>query len=669
MNKNYPQMFTPIKIGNVTLKNRVFKSAAEDSCVPDGYVNDYLCKFYAEEAHGGAGLIIGGMYVITPREKPGNERHPMLERDDRIPGFGRLAAAIKDNGAVPCCQIGHFGSHGTTVTPDWWRCVSKKALEIPGHEEWYDIFKAAYWQGQRKNWPIKEYSKEEIHELVGFYGDGARRAKTADFPIVEVHAAHRHGLGCFLSPLTNMRSDEYGGSVANRARILYEIVDDIQKKCGKNYPIIVRLNGVDGAGVMHSPEAAQNGQQIDQTIEIAKHLEKQGVAALNISVQDTNVPMQHKSYGVAVKYADQVRQAVNIPVMVAGSIQTPEYAESVLETGKADMVGGARSFYADPNWVRKAQWGDRDDIRPCIRCMQCVVNNWTGPLHCALNPTVGKPQLKDELQPTDVKRRVAVVGGGPAGIEAATVAASRGHDVTIFEKNRLGGMLYAASAPDFKADIRRFLRYQLKQVKKFNIHVKYQLADSKSLANYDAVIVATGSEPASLPVKGADGQNVYSAIDLLNQSVGQDSPRDVGKKMVIIGGGSVGVETAIWYAENGHDVTVVEIQDQILKDEDLVTGPMDMMMIKQNHVQVMAQTKLLAIDPKGVSVQADGQTKQLAADAVVIATGTKAVNDLALQLQKDLAVPVFTAGDCNQPRKIYQAVHEGFEAATQIWDG
>lgn len=496
---------------------------------------------------------------------------------------------------------------------------------------------------------------------MGFYGDAALRAKHAGFDMVEVHAGHRHGLGCFLSPLTNRRNDEYGGSVQKRARILYEIVEDIQKKCGKDYPIIVRMNGKDGAGVLRYAPGIERGQQIADTVEIAKKLEEMGVAALDISIQDTNVPMQMPK-GVALEGAEAVKKAVNIPVLCAGSMEIPDFAENVLEEGKVDFIGTARQLYADPEWPNKLRRGKEDEVRPCIRCMECVNNErhqWYGPLCCTVNPTVGKPEQYPA--PAKEKRRVAVVGGGPAGMEAARVCALRGHEVTLFEKRKLGGMLNEASAPDFKADMRKLIVYYENQMKKLKVNVVMKEASKEDLKDFDSVIVASGSNPITLKVPGAQGENVFLATDILN-----NIPQ-MGEKVTVIGGGAVGIETGLWLSEAGKQVTIVEMRDQILIGEMIINMAVYQEMIAKYGMKVLTGKTLKSIEKDRVTVTAkDGSEEIIEGDAVIMAAGLKANRTLRDELCEDPDMEVYSAGDTNKPRKIYDAVHEGYIAGMSV---
>jgi 2,4-dienoyl-CoA reductase-like NADH-dependent reductase (Old Yellow Enzyme family)/thioredoxin reductase len=634
------------KIGNVELKNRIFKPAAECFHSNDGYVPEGLIRFHAEQARGGVGLVISGMFIVARHERPGQKGSAMIENDGRINGFSALAKAIQGNGAKACLQLAHWGSHDATLS----RCVSLEGLQSIEFEEWLYILNPKFFDPRNKP-PHQEYSIDEIKELVSDYGDGAVRAKKAGFDMVEVHGGHRHGLGCFLSPLTNRRTDMYGGSSENRARILYEIIEDIQAKVGKDFPIIVRLNGTD---------SHPKGQQIEDTVEISKKLERMGVAALNVSIQMTVQPMQLPPL-YTLPLAEAVRKAVGIPVLTAGSISTYEQAEEALEQGKADFIGTGRALYADPKWPMKVKQGRPEDISPCIRCCECAGERigLVGPLGCTVNVALNRNDLA--ISPAEYKKNVAVVGGGPAGIEAARVCTLRGHRVVIFEKRKIGGLLNEASVPPFKAEIKRLFPYYNNMIKKLNIEVKNEAATVKKLKGYDAVIVATGSTKVELHVPGADSPHVYFAIDVLGSNTA------LGKKVTIIGGGTVGVETALWLAAQGKDVTIVEMLDQIMRDEISLIKIIYDGMLKTHNVTILTSHKLDSIQKDSVMVtDKDGNKKQIAADNVIMSVGLKPEQTLLCQLEKETDIPVYAAGDCIKPRKIYDAIHEGYAIALEV---
>lgn len=387
-----------------------------------------------------------------------------------------------------------------------------------------------------------------------------------------------------------------------------------------------------------------------------------GVAAVNISVQDTNVPMQVMKYGVAVDYAAEVKKHVKIPVLVAGSIQTPDYAEEVLESGKADMIGTARALYADPYWPKKAKAGRVDEIRPCVRCMECVNDgryNWNGPITCTMNTALAKPELTVTEAP--VKKKVAIIGGGVAGMEAARVAALRGHDVTLFEKRELGGALKEASVPEFKADLRRMLTYFKTQMEKLNVKIIYKEAAADDVRDFDNVIAANGADRVVLRVPGIDGPNVYHALDILH-----DKP-ELGQKITVIGGGAVGAETALWLAAQGRQITIVEMMDTMMEKDMFMIRTAYEGMLKQYGVTILLGHKVNSIDEHAVTVSAkDGTEKEIETDNVIIAAGLKRNVELRNELDKMDFDEVGTAGDCLKPAQLYDAIHAGFVSAFHI---
>ncbi|MGN1390164.1 MAG: FAD-dependent oxidoreductase [Bulleidia sp.] len=643
MSQEFEHLFSRGKIGNVTLKNRIFKPAAADFPSEDGYIHEDYLRFYAEEAKGGTGLIFVGILDPVSWEKAGFSAHAKVENDSRIPGLGTLAETVHDNGAKICGQITHFGSHGYPLT----RCVSKAGLK---YERWLPIM---YPEEIANGYPHEEYTIDEIHQMAEMYGDAALRLKTATFDMVEIHGAHRHGMGCFLSPLTNQRTDEYGGSLENRFRFLKECVENIQKKCGKNFPITVRLNGAEFA-----EDDGHPGQTIEDTIWMAEQLEKMGVAAINISGMLSMAPMQVIDLGTNVAWAAEVKKHVSIPVLVAGSMNTPEFCEETIRDGKADFVGTARASYADPEWPKKAYTGRTREIVPCLRCLECVNLSrlsWHGDLSCTMNPRVGKEQLLP-ISPAETSRKIAVVGGGPAGLESACILKERGYDVTIYEKRVLGGMVNEASVPPFKQDLRRMLTYYKDRVEDLNIPVIYQEAAAEDLKEYDAVVVATGAHKRTLKISGIDLPHVHNAIDAL-----WTKPK-LADQIAVIGGGTVGIECAILAAMNGRKVTVLEVTDTIMRGEDAAIQMVYEQMMAKYQVTVKKQVSISEITKDAV-ILSDGES--IPAGSVLVSVGLSP--DLALydELYAE-GKEVYYAGDCEKTGKIFDAIHAGFAVSRTL---
>ncbi|MGN1389626.1 MAG: FAD-dependent oxidoreductase, partial [Bulleidia sp.] len=587
------------------------------------------------------GLVITGLF--DPNIHEGDRSgHPDVTSDDCIPGMSALAQTIHDNGAKACLQLAHYASHGCPRDPEYgWRCVSREGLKA---EFWmYTLYPDLL----GKPLPHKEYTIDEIHELVGFYGDGARRAKTAGFDFVEVHCANMHGLNLFLSPLSNKRKDEYGGPVENRARIVFEIIDDIQKKCGRRFPILVRLSAED---------LVPGGAAIEDTIWIAEKLESMGVAAIDVvslkSGQGMQVPM-----GENIEYAARIRKELHIPVMVTGSMNTPDLCEETIRDGKADFVGTGRAAYPDPAWPRKIYEGRPEDIVPCIRCNECMNAlrySTNGPLVCTMNPQLAKENVLPCVK-AEKPVKVAVVGGGPAGMEAALVASRRGHQVTLFEKRELGGLVIEAAVPDFKQDLKRMIAYFRTQLDKCGVTVCRKEASAEDLKDFSAVIVCTGAARPALKIEGADGDNVRNSIDVLYEDP------DLGSQIVVIGGGSVGVETALFEAGKGCHVTIVEMLDHLMNGENPMTSALYQNMLKASHVDVLTSASVRKIDSLGVSaVLPDGTEKILPADHVITAIGLKPDLSLRDELDRIPGLRVYYAGSCENPKMIFDAIHAGF---------
>ena len=640
-NKYYPKLFEKGRIGNVVIKNRIVRNSMGTYLGnPDGTVTDRQIKAYAEAAEGGAGLIFMDNAVPVPMTSCGLR----ADKDEFIAGLTLLADALKQHGAVAGMQLAHPGRDAAFVgSAD---VIGASPITF---EPWYEMgFKMP-----------RALSIEEIHELVEKFGDAALRCKKAGFQVLEIHGA----AGCiptnFLSPHDNKRTDMYGGSLHNRMRLLLEIVRNIKKKCGPDFPVGVKLSTEDW-----EPE----GIRIEETIEVAKALEKEGVSHLNMmgGTHATACMEFLLPNAFNAENTRRIKDAVHIPVFIGHNIFTPEEAEAMLEAGNGDFVALGRSQLADPAWAKKARCGKADDIKPCINCMiGCIDKGMLGhtPIRCTVNPTLYKFEC-EPLTKAQESKKVAVVGGGPAGCEAALTAARRGHQVTLYEKRDFGGAMIEAGKPENKANIRRLIHYYEEHITRDpNITVVKAQADCVTLVNggFDAVIVANGGKTRRLSVPGGESDRVIYACDYLN-----GSRKAAGQRVAVIGGGITGAETALELHKEGKEVTVVEMTDAFLANPGSACQAYSIE-IAQTDIRIVTGKRLVAVEEGAIHL-ADrwGNETTLPTDGVVIAAGFVPQHDLVEQLEQNTNMEVFHVGDSLRVRQIYDAIHEGFFAARQI---
>ncbi len=504
---------------------------------------------------------------------------------------------------------------------------------------------------------------EEILEIVKAFGQAAKRAQNADFDMIEIHACHGYLISNFLSPRTNKRTDWYGGSLENRMRFLLELIAEIKCQVGPEYPVCVRLSGTD-----YEPD----GTTIEETIELSRRLETMGVAAIHVSggnhhqtiheVSPMGMPLARNVWA-----AEAVKKHVKIPVIASGSINLPDLAEKILADGKGDFIGLGRPLWADPEWPRKAIEGRPEDIRPCIRCNDgCLArgDHLAKTVSCSVNVAVCREDLF-KIVPAEEPKNVAVIGGGPAGMEAARVCALKGHQVTLYEKRELGGALLEASIPEFKApDLRPLIAYFTTQLDKLGINVVKEEATPGAIrdAGFDAVIVAAGATPLALEdVPGITAENVTGASQVLRGEA------RLGQTVAVIGGGIVGTEVGLFLAEQGKEVVFVEMLDTFMNnitfDEKLVyEGRFDGL-----KISVHTGKRLEAVTDDGVTVvDRSGRKTKILADSVVLAAGFRRNRELIDDLMTDPKLRVLEAGDCVRPRKIFDAIHDGHLAAKLV---
>jgi NADPH-dependent 2,4-dienoyl-CoA reductase/sulfur reductase-like enzyme len=503
----------------------------------------------------------------------------------------------------------------------------------------------------------------EIHDLVVSFGEAARRAKEAGFDAVEIHCTHSYLIDQFMSPRFNHRTDIYGGSIENRARFACEIVTYVREKVGKDYPIICRMTG---------EEYVEGGITIEDAKVNAALLIKSGADCLSISVgfSDYVVPNPPMFFpeGCFLHLAESVKKSVSIPVIGVGRISNTMLAEQALREGKADLIAIGRALIADPYLPQKAKNGRFEEITPCIYCNQGCVDRVTKGLDitCLVNPAVGREKQFTTIS-AKKPRKVLVVGGGPAGLNAAIVAKKRGHDVVLAEKEeRLGGQLNSASRPPKKEGIKRLIDYLSKQVSKLRIKTYISKRVNKEFVqeiNPDVIVMATGSTFAIPSIPGIHRENVLSVTEIL-----EGKKKVSGEKAIVVGGGQVGLETAEFLGADGKKVTVLEMSDEVGADLSLRTKGFLLKKLSEVNVQILLNRKVEEISNHGVRVDHFGQHEEFTGDAIVIATGLTPERTLLQELEE--IIPEFEkfyiVGDCIEPRKALEAIYEGTRVGNEI---
>ncbi len=645
MSKMFPNLFSPAKIGTLTLKNRILKAPQSSGMSNmDGTVSERLVRYYRDQAAGGAGCIVVEYAYVDDIGAKSAHCHLGISSNEHIPGLAWLAENIREMGAAPAIQIEHCGRQKFLGTQP---ICAPSALPWPKLWDQYGVQAVPH-----------VLTIEEIQDIVHAFGDSALRAKKAGFELVEIHGAHGYLLTNFFSPHTNHRTDLYGGSLENRMRIYVEIVRDVRKKVGPDFPVTIRLSGTD-----YEPD----GFPIEDTIAMAKVLEREGIDAFHISGGDHHT-MIHQVSPMAMSIchntwaAEAIKKAVCVPVIASGSITLPEYAEEIIASGKGDFVGLGRPLWADPEWPNKAAADHPEDIRPCIRCNEgCLERTFFNykAITCALNPVVSREgELK--ITPAPVKKKVAVVGAGAAGLEAARVLALRGHDVTLYEeKDKKGGLLHEAAAPEFKADIRPFMQYQITAIEKLGIPVVQKKAIPADLEGFDAVVCATGSLPIIPNLPGVDKPIAVDCLSAINGA------KPVGKKVVVVGGGLVGTETALDLAENGHSVTLVELLPRIMKDVAVTDFLAYSERIAKTDMRILTDTRLEEVLDNGARISGPKGEEVVEADTVILALGLKAEQGLYNELAA-AGKEVYLAGDAVKAGKIFDAIHTAYRVAIRI---
>ncbi|MFR6537898.1 MAG: FAD-dependent oxidoreductase [Lachnospiraceae bacterium] len=643
MNENFPHLFEPIKIGKTTVKNRLFMPPLSTNLADKGYVTDALVEHYSNRAKGGVGLIVTEVTTVEPvyTYLPGDMS---IYDDSFIPGWKKLVDAVHQYDAKILSQLFH---------------PAYMAFPIPGTPQL--IAPSNVGPYYAKSAP-RAVTVEELHVIVQQFGEAARRVQIAGGDGVEIQCAHAHGLlGGFLTPLYNKRTDEYGGDINGRLRLTLEVIAKIRELCGDDFIIDVRISG---------DEYSEGGLTLNDMIYVSKQLEKAGVDFIHVSGGNTikrgsSMPAPGTSPAPHAHASEEIRKHVNIPVSTVARINEPWVAEELIANGKTDICMIGRPNLCDSEFANKAAAGKTDDIRPCIGCGRCLTGIMMGKvIGCTVNPSVES----DEIKEAEEKKKVLVIGGGPAGMEAAFVAKKRGHEVVLCEKSgELGGLLRLAAVPIAKQELCKVIKFMARRLEHEGVEVRMNCeVTPEMLANefkdYE-VICSTGAVPKEIaPFKVF--KQTMTADDVLS---GKEYP---GRKIVILGGGSVGCETADYLAPlindlfpANRDITVIEMTPSLMPGEGGAAKSQLTQRLMRKGVKIELNAQVTKVDETTITYEKDGQEHQITdADTLVFAVGY-APNKVENEAVEDR---IHFIGDCNQVGNLKDAIQAANQLAKEI---
>jgi 2,4-dienoyl-CoA reductase-like NADH-dependent reductase (Old Yellow Enzyme family)/thioredoxin reductase len=697
----YSTLLSPASIGALEFRNRILMTPMGTNLAEtNGECGERIQRYYEARAAGGAGGIIVGVAAIAWPEGACNPNQVAISDDRFIAGLSALATRIKQHGCRAAIQIQHAGKVAVCdiaagrpmLVPSMPKSSPDDMMFALTQEEVAGFVKSYTKDGAKIEYKVA--SKEDIAWLIERFADAAHRAQRAGFDAVELHAGHGYILSEFLSPYVNVREDEYGGSLENRARLLIEVIQTVKARVGREFPVWCRIDSKE--------YRLPGGIVYEDALKTAALAEQAGADAIHVSayanpssgVGFTEAPLVHEPGGY-LDFAAGIKREVSIPVIAVGRIE-PEVAEKVLRAGQADFIAMGRKLLADPDLPAKLKTGKAADIRPCIYCYTCVSEIFhSRHVICALNAQTGF-EGEAVIMPAAQSRKILVVGGGPAGMETARVAALRGHKVTLCESSdRLGGTVFFSSIAYQPNE--KLIAYLAKQVQDLDIDIRLRTAVDSALVQQlrpDAVVVATGALREAPAIVGTDQANVFSGDELRALMTGDSSSpvvaklnllqrfmmfcggllgitrsgelirrlshfwMPVGKRVAVIGGGLVGVELAEFLAERGRQVSVIEEGDKFGIELAIVRRWRVLHELKELGVVMINNTRLVAINGKDLQLATDDQQVSIEADTIILASGAQANRGLADSIAAT-GIETHLAGDCDGVAYIHGAMHDG----------
>ena len=635
------KLFSSFSVGTMEIRNRiVMPPMATHYASSEGFATDRQIAYYVERARGGVGYITIEHTGILQQGKA-SPKMLLISSDEHAYKIQNLIEAVHKAAGKIVVQINHAGrqtSSAVTGSP----IVGPSPIACPTRNE-----------------IPRELTVGEIEEITETFSVAAQRVKNVGADGVELHMAHGYLICSFLSPFSNCRRDQYGGDIQGRARFAIEVLKSVRNRVGQEFPIICRLSG---------DEYVDGGLKIEETRQIAKILEKEGADALHVSACNAasgylNQPPYYVEEGIFVHLAEAIKSVVNIPVITVGRIRNPVMADQILRDGKADLVSMGRALIADPYMPKKAKEEKFEDIAPCISCNRCIQTQRKDAIRCAVNPEAGN-ESRFKISRSDQPKKVWVIGGGPGGLKAAEIAALRGHQVTLFEKNHnLGGRMRLAAIPPKKTVLNDFLDYLEKRVNGLGVTLELGKKFSVEMLETnkpDAVIVASGAIPLFPNWKGIEASGALSVDAVLT---GQGN---IGRRVLVIGAGGVGAETADYLSEMGNEVTVIEMLEEIALD--LVTHLKHYLSKRliEKGVTILTSTTVKELG-KGYALVEDtsGTRKIEGFDTIVLAVGSKSDDSVAKDLEGKVPA-LHVIGDAFGPRETLEAVYEAEEVALKI---